>query len=205
MTPARLLGGMPGVWLVPSAHPSHPQKCTIGFDGILYVGGSGNNTLARVNAAGVSLGTVRLTFPPGDLVMNPVDGTLWVSGYFNDLVEHIRLDGTVLGSVPTYLNGSFSGIGLAQDNRSLYVTTASSAVVEHFDLNGNLIGSFAEHYGSPERVDRSARARHRRAPRPQHRAARRAPPPGRITGAGRSQKTRSPLSSISRSALAPLA
>ena len=72
-----------------------------------------------------------------------MDGTLWVSGYFNHLVEHIKTDGTVLGSFPTGLSDGFTGIGLAPDDNSLYVTAQGSAVVKHFDLSGGLIDSFA--------------------------------------------------------------
>ena len=116
---------------------------TVGSDGILYVADPQTNNLARVSASGVLLGNVSLSFSPGDLVMNPKDGTLWVSGRSNDRVEHIKTDGTDLGSFATGLSGNFDGIGLAPDNNSLYLTSIASRVVEHRSLNGNLLGSFA--------------------------------------------------------------
>ena len=116
---------------------------TVGSDGILYVAGNTSHNIARVSAAGVSLGNVSIGFAPGDLVMNPTDGTLWVSGASNFLVEHITTNGTVLGSFATGLSGSFNGIGLAPDNNSLYVIGSLSTVVKHFDLSGNLLDSFA--------------------------------------------------------------
>ena len=120
-----------------------PGGSTVGSDGILYLAGSGSNNLARVSAGGVSLGNVSLSFAPGDLVMNPVDGTLWVSAARTGLVEHITTTGTVLGSFATGLSGTFNGIGLAPDDNSLYVTSTGSTVVKHFDLSGGLLGSFA--------------------------------------------------------------
>ena len=122
---------------------AHPFGNTVGSDGILYVAGLDSSSLARVSAGGVSLGNVSLMFQPGDLVMNPVDGTLWVSGNFDDRAYHITTTGTVLGSFATGLTGSFESIGLAPDNNSLYVTTESSTVVKHFNLSGGLLGSFA--------------------------------------------------------------
>ena len=77
--------------------------------------------------------------------MNPVDGTLWVSGKENHLVEHIQTDGTPLGTFATGLAGNFFGIALAPDNNSLYVTSDSSTVVKHFNLSGTLLDSFTLH------------------------------------------------------------
>ena len=113
---------------------TNPSGSTVGSDGILYVGGFGNKTLVPVSADGVSLGAVSLTFVPGDLVMNPVDGTLWVSGASNGMVEHITTTGTLLGFFPTGLTGTFAGIGLAPDDNSLYVTSTTSAVVKQFGI-----------------------------------------------------------------------
>ena len=120
-----------------------PVGSTLGSDGILYV--ACGNRMARVSAGGVLLGTVSLTFQPADLVMNSVDGTLWVSGLASSIpmVEHITTTGTVLGSFDPGLTGTFAGIGLAPDNNSLYVTSSNSTVVKHFDLSGSLIDSFA--------------------------------------------------------------
>lgn len=120
---------------------------TVGADGLLYVGGydaaSGNfGQLNRYDSSGAFRGGRFTNFALGDLVMNPLDSTLWVSGYTNGLVEHITTNGQVLGSFATGLSGQFGGIGLAPDNQSLYVTSKSSTVVEHFDLNGNLLDSF---------------------------------------------------------------
>ena len=74
--------------------------------------------------------------------MSPVDGTLWVSGFSNGLVEHITTAGTVLGSFPIGLSGGFSGIGMAPDGNSLYVGTSGSGLVRHFDLSGNQLDQF---------------------------------------------------------------
>jgi MYXO-CTERM domain-containing protein len=98
--------------------------------------------LAKVSQAGAFLGTIGLGFAPGDLVMNPVDGTLWVSDWSNDLVEHITTTGAGLGSFSTGLSGGFAGIGLAPDGNSLYVATGDSTVIRQFDLNGNQLGDF---------------------------------------------------------------
>ena len=116
---------------------------TVGSDGILYVAGASSSNIARVDSSGTLLGLISLNFNPGDLVMNPLDGTLWVSGYDNDSVEHIATDGTLLGSFRARLSSYFTGIGLAPDDNSLYVTSEFSQVVKHFDLNGNLLDSFA--------------------------------------------------------------
>lgn len=115
---------------------------TVGADGVLYVGAYNFGSISRIDSIGSILGGRSLAFTPGDLVMNPLDGTFWVSGYTNDLVEHITTNGQVLGSFATGLSGQFGGIGLAPDNQSLYVTSKNSTVVEHFDLNGNLLDSF---------------------------------------------------------------
>ena len=129
--------------IVKPAGLSSPAGSTVGSDGILYVAGYTSNNVARVNSNGGVLGLINLSFTPGDLVMNPLDGTLWISAYYTGLVEHVKTDGTVLGSFSTGLGSEFTGIGLAADNNSLYVTTQQSTVVKQFDLNGNLLGSFA--------------------------------------------------------------
>lgn len=115
---------------------------TVGSDGILYAASRSGGALYRISTGAVSLGTISLSFLPGDLVMNPVDGTLWVSGKNDLLVHHIQTDGTVIGSFATGLSGTFLGIGLAPDGGSLYVTATTSAEVKHFDLSGNLLDSF---------------------------------------------------------------
>lgn len=122
---------------------TNPYGSTVGSDGILYVAGGTTNKLARVSAGGVWLGNVNLPFSPGDLVMNPVDGTLWVSGVLNEQVEHITTTGTVLGIFPSGFIGGLLGIGLAPDNKSLYVTSTQGTVVKHLGLGGNPLGSFA--------------------------------------------------------------
>ena len=91
--------GVQGI-TVPLPASTFPFGSTVGSDGILYVAGFGNNTLARVSAGGVSLGSVSLTFEPGDLVMNPLDGTLWVSGASNARVEHITTTGRCSAASP---------------------------------------------------------------------------------------------------------
>lgn len=121
----------------------NPYGSTVGSDGILYVAGGSSNNLARVSAGGVSLGNVSLPFAPGDLVMNPVDGTLWVSGVLNQQVEHITTTGTVLGIFPSGFINGLLGIGLAPDDNSLYVTSTQGTVVKHLGLTGNPLGSFA--------------------------------------------------------------
>lgn len=63
--------------------------------------------IARVSAGGTWLGNIGLTFVPGDPVMNPVDGTLRVSGYDNHVVKHIPTTGTVLGDFDTGLTGRY--------------------------------------------------------------------------------------------------
>ena len=117
-----------------------PYGSTVGSDGILYV--ACGSSVARINGSGTLLGYIGLGFNPGGLVMNPLDGTLWVTGRSNDLVQHVKTDGTLLGSFPSGLTGSFGGIGLAPDNNSLYVASEGSTLVEHFDLSGNLLDSF---------------------------------------------------------------
>ena len=114
---------------------------TVGADGLLYVTAIDSRNMARVNAAGTWLGNISLGFQPGDVVMNPRDGTLWFSGYGNGQVMHSRTDGTLLGSFPTGFITAFSGIGLAPDNNSVFVA-ALNGPVKHFDLSGHLLGSF---------------------------------------------------------------
>ena len=120
-----------------------PWGSTIGSDGLLYVGDHDIGKITRINSSGTVIDSRFMSFTPGDLVMNPLDGTLWASGYANGLVEHIRTTGSVISSFAAGLSGSFGGIGLAPDDLSLYVTSKGSTVVNHFDLNGNLLDSFA--------------------------------------------------------------
>ena len=42
----------------------------------------------------------------------------------------------------TGMTTGLAGIGLAPDNNSLYVAANTGILVEHFDLAGNLLGSF---------------------------------------------------------------
>src|SRR5450432_1225990 len=95
---------MPGV--------TDPLGNTVGADNVLYVAGLLSGNIGKVSQSGSFLGTISLGFDPGDLVMNPIDGTLWVSDYNNDLVKHITTSGTVLGSFSIGLTGFFYGIAL---------------------------------------------------------------------------------------------
>jgi hypothetical protein len=120
-----------------------PASSTVGSDGILYVAGFNSNNLGRLDSSGNFLGVINLGFKPGDLVMNPLDSTLWVSGFSDGIVRHITTGGTVLGSFSAGYSGGFSGVGLAPDGNSIYTIATNSTVVKHFDLNGNLLDSFA--------------------------------------------------------------
>ena len=104
--------------------------------------GGNSNNLARINSSGVSLGNISLSFSPGDLVMNPVDGTLWISGNSDSIVRHVKTDGTLLGSFPVALPNFFYGLGLAPDNQSLYVTSTSATLMRRYDFSGNPLSSF---------------------------------------------------------------
>jgi hypothetical protein len=62
-----------------------PSGSTIGSDGILYVGGSNSFNIMKFTSDGSFVGAFNTgisinRFRPDDIVMNPVDGTLWVSG-----------------------------------------------------------------------------------------------------------------------------
>ncbi|MBX6313288.1 MAG: hypothetical protein IRY99_10300 [Isosphaeraceae bacterium] len=120
----------------------HPFGSTVGSDHILYVAGLDSSNIGRVQPDGKVLSPIRLSFQPGDLVMSPLDGTLWVSDFYGDRVVHLDTAGTVLGSFSIDLTGVFAGIGLAPDGQSLYVTTQASTVIRQFDLRGNLLGEF---------------------------------------------------------------
>lgn len=119
----------------------NPFGNAVGTDNILYVAGLGSNNLGKVSQTGTFLGTIGLGFSPSDLVMSPKDGTLWISSYSNNLVQHVTTTGLVLGSFSSGLTGHLVGIGIAPDGDSLYVTSASSSVIRHFDLNGNQLGN----------------------------------------------------------------
>src|SRR5262249_44194513 len=82
-------------------------------------------------------------FSPGDVVMNPMDGTLFVSDLNTATVVHLTTSGTVLGSFNIGLDqGVFAGLAMASDHQSLYVTTTESTVIRHFSLTGALRGEF---------------------------------------------------------------
>lgn len=122
---------------------SNPTGSTVGSDGILYVACSGSKKLAQVNSNGSFLGLISLSFSPGDLVMNSLDGSLWVIDKSNQRVQHLKTDGTVLGSIASAGFNTYAGIGLAPDNLSIYVVTAGgNASFAHFDLSGNRLGGF---------------------------------------------------------------
>ena len=121
-----------------------PFGSTVGTDNNLYVVSGTSSWMAKVNESGTVLGMIHLSFQPGDLVMSPTDGTLWVSVRDTALIEHITTDGTVLGSVASGLaiapGAQFNGLGIAPDGNSLYAMTTSSTVIRHLDLNGNQLG-----------------------------------------------------------------
>ena len=129
---------------LPGLSAGSPNGSTLGSDGILCVAGNASHNIARVDSSGNFLGLISLSFRPGDLVMNPLDGTLWVSGETDELVHHITTDGTVLGSFATGFSGTFDGIGLAPDGDSLSVCDNYNSGVKHFDLGGNLLDSFPD-------------------------------------------------------------
>jgi hypothetical protein len=113
---------------------------TVGSDGLLYVAGSGSGNIGRIDQVGDFLGAISLSFNPADLVMNPLDGTLWVSDLNNDTIHHITTTGTELGSFSTGLgtNNNY-GIALAPDDQSLYASGFSSSVIRHLSLTGTVL------------------------------------------------------------------
>jgi hypothetical protein len=124
-----------------------PTGSDVGPDGVLYVtGGSGQRgTLSRLAQDGTLLGSpVALNFLPGDVAVSHADGTLWVADAGNGSVEHLRNDGTVLGSFQsgftdaTGRRSGFNGISVSPDGVTIYA--ASRNFIRKFDASGHALG-----------------------------------------------------------------
>ena len=139
-----------------------PTGSTIGSDGLLYVGGSNSFNVVKLASNGSFVGAFNTllsgnAFRPEDIVMNPVDGTLWVSatgviGGYDGWIYHMTTSGVEISSFVTTGIGAPSTIALATDHKSLYVGAFGSPVVQHYDLTGTLLGSVNFDHSTPFRL-----------------------------------------------------
>ena len=121
---------------------SYAYGNTVGLDNILYVASLTSNSIVKVDQTGAVLGSFAAPAAPGDLVMSPMDGTLWITGYNTNRVYQMTTGGTPIQSFATGLTGFFDGIAFAQDGNSLYVKTQNGSVIRHLDLTGTQLGDF---------------------------------------------------------------
>ena len=139
-----------------------PRGSTIGSDGILYVGGSNSFNVSKFTSDGSFVGAFNTAssinpFRPEDIVMNPLDGTLWVSGTgvfggSDGRIYHMTTSGVEISSFVTTGAQVPSAIALATDHNSLYVGAFGSPVVKRYDLAGNVLGSVNFNHSTPFRL-----------------------------------------------------
>ena len=139
-----------------------PTGSTIGSDGGLFVGGSNSFNVVKFTSDGSVVGGFNTgqglnTFRPDELVMNPVDGTLWVSGSgviggSDGRIHHMTTSGVEISSFVTTGAQNPFALALATDHNSLYVGDEGNPVVKHYDLAGNLLGSVNFNHSTPSRL-----------------------------------------------------
>lgn len=139
-----------------------PTGSTIGSDGILYVGGSNSFNVVKFTSGGSVVGAFTTgvsgnLFRPDDIVMNPADGTLWVSGSgvlggSDGLIHHMTTSGVEISSFVATGTQNPYAIALATDHNSLYVGDFGNPVVKHYGLAGNLLGSVNFNHSTPNRL-----------------------------------------------------
>jgi DNA-binding beta-propeller fold protein YncE len=88
---------------------------------------------------GTSLGGFDIDFDPGEIVVDPADGTLWIAGATTGAIAHRDPYGADLGSVATGITASqqvpFNGLAITRSGDLLAVDRAGSQLLA-FDRSG---------------------------------------------------------------------
>ena len=124
--------------------PNQPFGSAVGPDGTLWVGGVGGVGFGfkHFNEDGTLLGSFSTSFMPGDVVVDSLDGTLWVAERHSSAVAHLDTSGAMLGSFAVDFSFYFDGIAMAPD-RTFYLVDENDPRVLHYSETGTLLSSFA--------------------------------------------------------------
>jgi streptogramin lyase len=122
-----------------------PFGTAIGPDDTIWCALARFPTIQHFAKEGTHLGSFEAAENIADLVVDHVDGTLWMPGQDGNRVYHYSPQGTLLGSFETLIvpeSQRFNGIAMSPQ-RTLYLVSENSDVIYHYDTSGNLLGQIS--------------------------------------------------------------
>jgi hypothetical protein len=112
----------------------------------IWVVNRGSEDVDHFHRDGTDLGGFALGFEPGEIAIDPADGTLWIADRVSGSIAHRSTAGDDLGSVPTGITtsggSSFDGLGISSGGLLLVIDRADTQLLG-FERNGTPIGESA--------------------------------------------------------------
>jgi DNA-binding beta-propeller fold protein YncE len=122
-----------------------PFGTSIGRDNTIWVAGGDSTTIQHFAKDGTWLGGFSAAAIVGDLVVDPVDGSLWLPDRNGNTVFHYSTSGVQLSSFPTSVPTGierFEGIGIGADG-VIHVISNNSNRVYQYSRSGQPLRSFS--------------------------------------------------------------
>lgn len=126
----------PQVGQAPPAYTSGPFNIAFDASGNAWIGDRGKGVVevgpqGSANTFNSGFGMVK------GVAVSPVDGTIWVADYGNNVVDVMNSSGTIITTITTDLNGpilaSFSGSTSGRGNSLAFIANETSTSVATFD------------------------------------------------------------------------
>lgn len=126
-----------------AAGMNNPFGNMVAPDNTLYLADVGANKIFHFSETGF-LGSFDLTFSPGDLVVSPLDGTLFISDVGSGAVVQTTTTGAFLKSFASGVSSDFNGIGISGDGLTIFAVGAASTTIRKMNsATGAFISEFA--------------------------------------------------------------
>jgi DNA-binding beta-propeller fold protein YncE len=119
-----------------------PMGNAVAADGSIWVSVARNPIVVHFSPTGAYLGGFNPGFNPGDIVVDHIDGTLWLPNIDSNTVHQFSPQGLPLESFPTLIearNQGFLNIAMAP-NRDLFVASEEASRIYRYDRQGNSKG-----------------------------------------------------------------
>lgn len=122
-----------------------PLGSAVAPDGSIWVTLARNQDILHFSSAGTYLGGFRPGFNPGDIVVDPTDGTLWFPGVDSNSVYNFTPQGQLISSFSTpFTPNSQSFLAIAMSaSRELYVSTGVSTDILRYSRQGTLLATLS--------------------------------------------------------------
>ena len=122
-----------------------PIALAVAPDDTVWVANRKSQDVDRFDRAGNDIGGFALGFEPGEIALDPDDGTLWIASRLTGAIVHRSTEGAALGSVATGISASalvpFDSFGINRAGILLALDLAGSSVLG-FDREETPVGSF---------------------------------------------------------------